>query len=195
MRIEICGGIASGKTTLANLLQPMPVREHFKDNPFWHAFYADPASWFEEKNISFLIQHTAAIKGAAHQPLVVCDFAVVQDLAYAALSGDSQHLQVMRVLFDHMYRKLRPPELIVHLRCSAHVQRERIAIRARKEESGITLAYLSRLNEAIEAVLRDAAECTDVLEISSDRVDFASDRAVAVATAQQILARVKASLP
>ncbi|HRP37690.1 MAG TPA: deoxynucleoside kinase, partial [Candidatus Dojkabacteria bacterium] len=45
-RIEICGGIASGKTTLANLLARLdiePILENFQTNPFWQAFYNDPA--------------------------------------------------------------------------------------------------------------------------------------------------------
>ena len=38
-RIEICGGIASGKTSLANILEKngfgLGVYEEFSKNPFW----------------------------------------------------------------------------------------------------------------------------------------------------------------
>jgi deoxyadenosine/deoxycytidine kinase len=44
-RIEICGGIASGKTTLAVLMQRSgysAVFENFTLNPFIENFYSDP---------------------------------------------------------------------------------------------------------------------------------------------------------
>ena len=66
-RIEICGGIASGKTTLANLLARSnidPILEDFQTNLFWRAFYADPAGTAFETEITFLLQHYHQIKTA-----------------------------------------------------------------------------------------------------------------------------------
>ena len=48
VRIEICGGIASGKTTFAVLLNSLgydPVYENFQSNPFWEAFYTVPEKY------------------------------------------------------------------------------------------------------------------------------------------------------
>jgi deoxyadenosine/deoxycytidine kinase len=188
-RIEICGGIASGKTTLANVLAPTAVRERFKENPFWSAFYADPARWFEEKNLCFLVQHTGAIKGAPDPSFVVCDFAVIQDLAYARLAPRPEHIAVMGMLYAHLYGQLSPPSLIVHLRCAPAVQLQRITARARPEEANITIDYLSALNDAIDVILDGVRWHTPVHTIASDTVDFASDNACAAAVTSDVLAR------
>ncbi len=45
MRIEICGGIAAGKTTFAMLMHNNKIDTVFEDfrmNPFWQAFYLNP---------------------------------------------------------------------------------------------------------------------------------------------------------
>lgn len=96
MRIEICGGIAAGKTTLAQLLSQLGivgVLEDFQSNPFWKPFYADPAGTAFETEISFLLQHYHEIKAAAKRGATfVCDFSLLLDLAYAhvTLSGGKQ---------------------------------------------------------------------------------------------------------
>lgn len=46
MRIEICGGIGAGKTTVANVLSarltcPL-VSETYRSTPFWEPFFKNP---------------------------------------------------------------------------------------------------------------------------------------------------------
>src|SRR3954447_11075813 len=86
-RVEICGGIASGKTTLANLLgssERMVVREDFSSNPFWRAFYDDPNNTAFETEITFLLQHYHQIKVATNlEKSFACDFSLLLDYAYA----------------------------------------------------------------------------------------------------------------
>ena len=56
LRIEICGGIASGKTTLGGALdgkETLCCFEKFEANPFWSAFYNDPAENAFEAEITF----------------------------------------------------------------------------------------------------------------------------------------------
>lgn len=66
MRIEICGGIASGKTTLAKLLEEngigKAIYENFEKNPFWEAFYKNPSKYAFETEIAFTLQHYHEIK-------------------------------------------------------------------------------------------------------------------------------------
>jgi deoxyadenosine/deoxycytidine kinase len=190
-RIEICGGIAAGKTTLARLLagsSSVCVEEQFRDNPFWARFYADPDTWVEEKNFCFLVQHTAGIKAAAAATLVVCDYAVFQDLAYASLANKDGHAAMMCALHDHLYAALPAPTLVVHLNCAPSVQLQRIRARGRSEEAGITVEYLATLNRAIESMLERID--VSVHRIASDAVDFARDADTAAAVRNEVLARV-----
>ena len=64
-RIEICGGLASGKTTLAELMSqvsPKPVLENFKKVPSWQAFYTNPGKYIFETEITFTLLHYHQVK-------------------------------------------------------------------------------------------------------------------------------------
>ncbi|MCI0348466.1 MAG: deoxynucleoside kinase, partial [Acidobacteriales bacterium] len=175
-RIEICGGIASGKTTLARLLASKPrtvlIEENFRANPFWALSYERPDLFTAEKNICFIPQHTGAIKAAGSERSVVCDYAVVQDLAYARMQK-RDHARVMKAVYDHLYLKLSRPRLIVYLKCDARTELQRIRARARPEERTISLSFLEELNGYIEEVLSDEAPAP-VHRIDSAKIDFAN---------------------
>ncbi len=187
-RIEICGGIASGKTTLARLLaqetQCGLVLEDFRANPFWKRFYQHPEIFRHEKDVCFLAQHSGGIKNA-DQPLVVCDYAVIQDLAYAALSDSREHLLVMQQLYRHLYGAIPTPTLIVHLVCNESDLLARIRARGRSEEGSITAAYLAALNRKITEVL--ASTDTPILTVRSDAINFAADQRAALELKNQLL--------
>jgi deoxyadenosine/deoxycytidine kinase len=190
-RIEICGGIASGKTTLARLLaretQCALVLEDFRANPFWKRFYEHPEIFRHEKDVCFLAQHSGGIKNA-EEPLVICDYAVIQDLAYAALSDSRQHLLVMQQLYQHLYGGIPKPTLIVHLLCNERDLLARIRARGRGEESSITTAYLAALNHKITEVL--ASSDTPILMVRSDAIDFAADQQAALELKNQLFTRL-----
>jgi deoxyadenosine/deoxycytidine kinase len=178
-RIEICGGIASGKTTLAQLLSGLdiiPVFEDFQTNPFWKAFYADPIGTAFETEISFLLQHYHDIKSAIWRGKpFVCDFSLALDLAYAhvTLSGGK------RAAFESVFREIReelpPPSLVVHLVCSPNVELDRIRKRARDIERSITLEYLEAINQALVNVLKEDIGISEVLTFDSAAINFADD--------------------
>lgn len=193
-RIEICGGIATGKTTLARLLcedaAGVPVLEDFRANPFWQRFYGNPALYAGEKNICFIAQHCGEIKPSLHETLTICDYAVVQDLAYASLKGDRDHLNVMTALFQHLYRPLPDPVLLIHLEADPNVQLARIRARGRREEDPITTTYLAALNQALAEVLKSMPPACPVRVIKSDAIDFACNRDLALALRRELLAAV-----
>jgi deoxyadenosine/deoxycytidine kinase len=73
-RIEICGGIAAGKTTLCQNLQRSLGRAEFEDftkNPFWARFYEEPDSYAFETEMTFLLLHYSQIKTAIPVPSTV----------------------------------------------------------------------------------------------------------------------------
>ena len=85
MRIEIAGVIATGKTTLAHLVEPQnTIFEDFKNNTFLSAFYEDPVKYAFETEFFFLFQHYHQIK-KSDSVVKICDFALVQDLAYGKM--------------------------------------------------------------------------------------------------------------
>lgn len=193
-RIEIFGGIASGKTTLAVLLSQGIscglVLENFRDNPFWKRFYECPERFAYEKNVCFLAQHTGEIKAAECDCLLICDYAVFQDIAYASLKREIDHVANMKALYEHLYQKLAPPTLLVHLRCDEEVQLRRIRARGRREEDPITIAYLKSLNQAIEAMIAEYTGSVTLRRFRSDEIDFANDPQQCLKIKQDLLSSV-----
>ena len=119
-RIEICGGIASGKTTLANLLagpDTKLVLENFQTNPFWQAFYADPVGTAFETEVSFLLQHYHEVKTSKNpNHKLVCDFSMYLDLAYAHVTLDQDKLEAFLASYREVEKELTAPSLLIHLR-------------------------------------------------------------------------------
>ncbi len=180
--IEICGGIASGKTTLAQLLarlQYLPTLEDFQGNPFWKAFYADPAANAFETEISFLLHHYHEIKAAAKAGhSFVCDFSPYLDLAYAQVTLPESSRHAFLAVYQEVKRELPPPNLLIHLQCGPETELERIHRRGRKVESSITIEYLQRINSQLEEVLVHNTYANQKLVLDSGLLDFANNEEV-----------------
>jgi deoxyadenosine/deoxycytidine kinase len=175
--MEICGGIASGKTTLARLLARLEYAstlEDFQNNPFWKAFYTDPAANSFETEISFLLQHYHDVKTAvkAGRPFV-CDFSPYLDLAYAHVTLSASKRSAFLAVYQEVKRELPPPTLLIHLQCGPQAELERIRRRGRKIESSITVGYLQEINSQLEQVLAD--DTCAKLVLDSELLDFAND--------------------
>ena len=179
-RIEICGGIASGKTTLANLLvnlDILPVRENFRANPFWRAFYADPIGTAFETEISFLLQHYHDIKDASRlERLAACDFSLYLDLSYAHVTLPPAKRKAFTAVYREIEHELGVPSLLVHLNCHPKVELDRIRRRGRKVEKPISLEYLEEINTNIGTVLAATKLTNQIVKIDSDVLDFAHDK-------------------
>lgn len=186
-RIEFCGGIGAGKSTVARLLATqygLPlIKEHYERIPFWEDFYRDPLAYELEKNISFMLFHGNAIRaGIANQQrdLLVCDFALFQDLAYAAMSRLPDDYGAIAGIHGRLIARLAPPDLIVYVRCSVDEQLARIRKRDREPERVITRAYLEDLSANIETQLRRTLPDVPVIEIDTERLDFIGDAEAAL---------------
>ena len=181
-RIEFCGNIGAGKSTVARLLAghcrlPL-IEEHYEQVPFWKEFYSSPPTYAFEKNISFLLFHSNAIRTAAanfdERPLI-CDFALFQDLAYAALAGSTQDYQATLAVHDRLVVRVGPPSLIVHVKCSVEEQLTRIRKRGREPERAITSSFLNQLSQHISEELARHGSGARVIEVNTEALDFVVD--------------------
>lgn len=178
-RLEICGGIGVGKSTLARRLAlDLPdhqvVHENYSDNPLWHMFYTAPHCFTKEKNISFLAQHVAEIKAIKDAPFIV-DFCLLQDLAYAKISRIPGHYEVMEAVFQHLTIDLPPPAVIIHIKTSLSRQINQIKSRGRSVELKLDEAMLIDLNKATQEVLQQTKdESTLIIPILSEEIHEAS---------------------
>ncbi len=182
LRIEVCGGIASGKTTLAKLLGQVglhSVFENFQENPFWEDFYSNPGEFIFETELTFTLQHYNLIKKSLiSSNLFVCDFSLILDLAYAELGLINPKLQSFMSVFEIIIDELKYPDVLVYLECEAETELERIRGRDREVEKSINLDFLTALNNSVIKQVNDMKEKTHIITLNSTRNNFAHDEEV-----------------
>lgn len=182
MRVEVCGGIASGKTTFASLLKRIgiePMLESFQTNPFLKAFYINPRKHAFETEITFLLQHYHQIKIAnARERIFICDFSLLLDLAYANVTLYGSKYKTFLAVHNEVKLDLGLPNLLIYLRCREDIELERIRKRNRIVEESITIEYLSALNNSIEHRVSEIYEKTKIISIDSENQNFADDETV-----------------
>jgi deoxyadenosine/deoxycytidine kinase len=106
--VEVCGGIAAGKTTFASLMKRLdlePIFEDFKKSPFWKAFYCNPGKYIFETEASFILLHYHQIKKALDSTKgdkVICDFSFLLDLAYAKMGLTDTKLKAFECVLDEI---------------------------------------------------------------------------------------------
>lgn len=157
MRIKICGGIATGKTTHAHVLEAYgpcftAIYEDFSSNTFLADFYADVPRYAYETEIFFLLQHMHRIKVAqATCQHIGCDFSVEQDYAYALsnleITGQFSFCEV----YKETIRQINAPDLIIFLQCPIHILLQRIHMRGRDNETAIDAVYLENTIQSLKS--------------------------------------------
>lgn len=192
-RIEICGGIASGKTTLSNVLRNRgfePVLEEYLRNPFLSAFYSNPQQYAFETELTFLLQHYSQVKNLQAGATYCCDFSFVQDDAYAAVNLVGRQQSTFGGVLEQVRTELAQPILLVYLKCSPECEYDRIIRRGREQENRVKLEYLSALNFAIEEKMRRMQDL-NTITIDSESLDFASVPEIQGQVCRLILSRTE----
>lgn len=180
-RVEICGGMASGKTTFASLFSDSAnlILEDFTAVPFWRAFFDHPGSFNLETELSFLLQHYHQVKRTAIETkgkgILFCDFSFVLDRAYAAVSLAGSQRQAFASVQDEVLSEVGSPKLIVYLQCSAEIELRRIQARQRSAETEVTRDFLGSLNIAVDREVAALTTPIEVVRLDSDTQDFALD--------------------
>jgi deoxyadenosine/deoxycytidine kinase len=176
--VEVCGGIAYGKTTLAHLVKQLglrPILEDFQANPFYSAFYQDPAQFAFETELTFSLQHYHQIKQARNADTGFCtDFSPYLDLAYSNVTLKGKQLETFRRVYEQIRHEAPPPTLLIHLECDPEIALSRIKRRGRSAELGIQLSYLQDLENALKDIVKVAEAETAVLRVNSHHLDFAN---------------------
>lgn len=183
MFIEICGNIASGKTTLAKLLETTgnkSVFEDFHSNPFYKAFYSNPKLNSFETELTFHLQHYHAIKNEYINTscVVFFDFSFLLDKAYADVTLSGKRLFLFSQVSEELEAEIGNPSAVIRLLCPEEILLQRIISRNREPEKSISIDYLKSLNSAIDNRINDLTASQskiNIIEIDSHKYDFAND--------------------
>lgn len=179
MRIEICGGIGAGKTTLAKLLSYNgfeAVLENFEINPFWVAFYAYPGKYIFETEMTFLLQHYHEIKRSAEiSSRVAVDFSFTQDLAYAEMGMTGKRLQIFKDTCMELIYEVGNPDLLIYVKCPEEILLERIKKRNRAQENLIDSSFLANLDRHIYSEVGKNFSNQKIMVIDSSVENYIND--------------------
>jgi deoxyadenosine/deoxycytidine kinase len=186
MRVELVGGMACGKSTLAKELQQLGchwVSEDLDSNPFLEPCYRDFKTFRFPSQMWFALTKYKEI-GLYSDPrtVYVHDQAVINNNAYTNLMyEDDPHDPAHRLVTDtfvYTEETFGPPDVIVRLKCDPQVLLQRIKQRGRHHEQDIDISFLYKLDNHIEDLLEkfQRRNDTEVLYISSDLVDFENDK-------------------
>ncbi len=183
--IAVAGNIGAGKTTLVEFLtrhfQIEPLYEPNDENPYLEDFYRDMPRWAFHSQIFFLVRKFALHRQAeAHPGAVLLDRTIYEDAEIFAANLARMGMLPAREwgTYQQMYRTLvttlRPPDLLIYLRCGLKSIRARIAIRGRPEEQSIPDSYLRQLNRMYDRWFLRWTESPAIV-LRTDRLDYVSD--------------------
>lgn len=183
--IAVGGNIGVGKTSLVAWLEQtygfQPIYEPFEDNPYLDDFYGDMRQWAFHSQMWFLSH-----KFRLHQELNTRTGTFVQDrtiyedaeifATYLARSRrmKKRDFETYMELYRAMKTSLRPPDLMIFLRCSVRAIRKRVKQRGRKSEQTIPVSYLRSLNGLYEEWIERWDE-SPVLVWDTEQGDYLSD--------------------
>lgn len=183
--IAVSGNIGVGKTSLVRYLTERygvkPVYEPFGDNPYLDDFYADMNRWAFHSQVWFLSRKQRLHLQLHREPgTFVMDRTIYEDAeifaTYLARSRrmTKRDFATYLEIYEAMKESLRPPDLLIHLRCSTRAIRQRIKQRGRASEQAIPASYLRKLNELYEDWIGRWDE-SPLLIWDSERLDYLED--------------------
>jgi deoxyadenosine kinase len=188
--IAISGLIGAGKTTLATALAKaldLPVYfEPVIDNVYLTDFYADM------KKYSFQLQVYLLNKRFAQQQQIIWggaggvqDRSIYEDSVFARMlrNGglmDQRDYDTYMSLFGHMSNFMKKPNMIVHLDVTPEKSLERIKLRSRGCETGVTIEYLQGLYEAYNEFISDISRVIPVIKVNWSEFQSAEDVAESI---------------
>ena len=199
--LAIAGNMGSGKSTLVEFLartyNVMPFYEPNDENPYLADFYKDMKGWAFQSQLYFLSN-----KFRLHQELdrqagvVALDRTIFEDAEifatalYQMRKISKRDWQTYQSFYQALIDAIRPPDLMIYLRCSMRTLRQRIRLRGRVMEQDVPLSYLKRLDRLYESWI-SSYEMGEVLGRETEQRDYIHERVHRL----DVMQRIEAVLP
>ncbi len=184
--IAVAGNMGAGKSSLVMWLHQQfgmtPFFEPNDHNPYLADFYQDMARWAFNSQIWFLIRrfqiHRDIDQRAAHHdtPLVQ-DRTIYEDAeifaAHLHRSGciSARDWASYLDLYQTLKAALRPPDLLIYLRCPLKTLTKRIRRRGRAFEKKVSRRYLATLEQLYEDWIA-RYDASPTLVVHTDKLEY-----------------------
>jgi len=199
--IAIAGNIGSGKSSLLEFLTSSydvaPFYEPNDANPYLADFYRDMRRWAFQSQLFFLASKFRIHQEADRTPgVVIQDRTIFEDAEifatalYQMRKIDRRDWDTYWAFYQTILAAIKPPDLMIYLRCPVRTLRQRIRLRGRPMEQDIPLSYLRRLQRLYEGWIGNY-ELGEVLVLDSERLDFVCD----LVDRQDVRSRIEAVMP
>lgn len=187
MYIAISGNMGSGKTTLTHLLARhygwTPRFETVDTNPYLDDYYKDIARWSLNMEVFFLKERFRDLLDIARdERTIVQDRSIFEGVYVFAANnramGNMTQLdfETYMELFENMMTVTKLPDLMIYLRASVPHLVENIQKRGRDYEQGLSIDYLTGLNERYEDFVFHKYT-GNLLVIDVDHIDYLNNAA------------------
>ena len=181
MHIGVAGNIGSGKTTLTRMLAEhygwKPQFESVTYNPYLEDYYKDISRWSYNLETYFLAQRFKDLLESAKSDEVIIQDRTILEGVYIFVANNKalgnlsdRDFDTYMQLFELMMSMVKLPDLLIYLKSSVPHLVSQIQKRGRDYEQGISLEYLSGLNERYESWI--ASYKGPLLVLDVDEMDF-----------------------
>ena len=181
MHIGVAGNIGSGKTTLTRMLAEhygwTPHYESVTYNPYLEDYYKDISRWSYNLETYFLAQRFKDLLEISKSDDVIIQDRTILEGVYIFVANNKalgnlseRDFDTYMQLFELMMSMVRLPDLLIYLKSSVPHLVSQIQKRGRDYEQGISLEYLSGLNERYESWI--ASYKGPLLILDADELDF-----------------------
>jgi len=178
--------MGSGKSSLVEWLRQQfgmdPFFEPNEENPYLSDFYADMNRWALNSQLFFLVRRFQIHRAVLHRARqdgrpIVQDRTIYEDAeifaAHLHEAGymDERDYGLYRDLYLTLRDEIRPPDLMIYLRCPLKTLVRRIRQRGRDFERKIPRSYLASLERLYEGWYA-RYDLSPSLVIETDRLDY-----------------------
>lgn len=182
MHIGIAGNIGAGKTTLTTMLAEhygwTPKFESVTYNPYLEDYYKDIPRWSFNLEVYFLEQRFQDILDIAKSTDTVIQDRTIFEGVYIFVANNyamgnlsKRDFETYMRLFEMMISLVKPPDLMIYLKCSVPHLISRIQLRGRDYEQSMPIDYLKGLNDLYDKFIGQDYK-GKVLTIDADNLDF-----------------------
>ena len=181
MHIGIAGNIGCGKTTLTRMLAAhygwTPKFEAVTYNPYLEDYYADIPRWSYNLETYCLAQRLKdGMEIAKHEDTLIQDRTIFEGVEifvrnnYLMGNLTERDFNTYMELYKVVMSSVKYPDLLIYIRSSIPHLVSQISKRGRDYEKGISIEYLTGLNDLYEKWI--ASYPGKVITIEGDNLDF-----------------------
>jgi len=178
--IVVEGNIGAGKTTLANFIaeefKTSLLLEEFEENDFLKEFYNNK-DFILHAEVQFILDRSRQLfqfHNKTHLQIVT-DYIPSKSLIFSKMNLTNPDFELVEKLVQSLFKTLPRPDIMIYLERPVSVLKENILKRGRVYESGISIDYLQKVEDAYTNFLKQEHDFP-VLLINADEINLSDPK-------------------